>query len=788
MKQKKSIVILIILCVNSILFAQETEKGIIGGKVISSLAGEHIPYAKVYLKEINNAVLTDETGTFSISNIPFGTYTIIAESLGYIKQERNVTVSASPAIIQFELAKDYLAIEQIIVSANRTEQTKKEASIVVSTISPQMFNLAQAPTLADGLNFSPGLRLENNCQNCGFTQVRMNGLDGAYSQILINGRPIFSGLAGVYGLELIPASMIRQVEVVRGGGSALYGGSAIAGTINLILQDPITNSYQFGTQASLIGVGFENPSTDLSANFNTSTVSESRNIGLSIYGFTRRRTPFDANNDDFSEISSLVNNTVGTRFFYRQNRSKITLDAFSIYEDRAGGNMFDSPYHERDIAEAVTHNLYTTALTYERFFRSHDLFSVYGAGQFLNRDSYYGAEQSLSDYGNSQDYTYNTGIEYKAQFIDQAASLIIGVDNTGNFLTDKKLGYLDIDNAIIEDNTIIDIPHVDNMLVADQAAITTGFFTQYEQQFKQTKITVGARYDIYSIYDRAKQNERKTGTVLSPRISIKQDITSGLIARAGYAKGYRAPQLFDEDLHIETSGSRQVIHENDPNLTQETSHGITTSLDYTLSYGNVQANFIVEGFYTRLLDPFVNEFGEPDDNGVVVYSRTNDDDGATVQGVNLELQIRFPQNISVNSGFTIQSSKYDEEQEFDEVRFFRSPNNYGFMSFDWDITKKLNVSFTGTYTGSMLVPYFGENAADEDGELRTSNQFFDAGVKLEYKQAVNGSHLIWFVGMNNIFNSYQKDFDEGIDRDPGYIYGPNLPRTLNLGLRIGNLL
>jgi outer membrane receptor for ferrienterochelin and colicins len=89
-------------------------------------------------------------------------------------------------------------------------------------------------TLSEGLSFSPGLRIENDCQNCGFSQVRMNGMEGPYSQILINSHPIFSGLAGVYGLELIPTNMIERIEVVRGGGSALYGSNAIAGTINII--------------------------------------------------------------------------------------------------------------------------------------------------------------------------------------------------------------------------------------------------------------------------------------------------------------------------------------------------------------------------------------------------------------------------------------------------------------------------------------------------------------------------------------------------------------------------
>ena len=91
--------------------------------------------------------------------------------------------------------------------------------------------------MAEGLNYSPGLRIEDNCQNCGFTQIRMNGLQSHYTQILINSRPVFSDLAAVYGIELIPANMIERVEVVRGGGSAMYGSNAIAGVINIITKE-----------------------------------------------------------------------------------------------------------------------------------------------------------------------------------------------------------------------------------------------------------------------------------------------------------------------------------------------------------------------------------------------------------------------------------------------------------------------------------------------------------------------------------------------------------------------
>ena len=172
--------------------------------------------------------------------------------------------------------------------------------------------------------------MENNCQNCGFSQVRMNGMEGPYSQILINSRPIFSGLAGVYGLELIPSSMIERVEVIRGGGSALYGSNAIAGTINLILKDPINNSYEFGVNTGLIGVGLNNSGNsaqDYSVNFNTSIVSADNKTGMALYGFYRDREPFDANNDDFSEIAFLKNTTIGTRLYHRfGTRSKLIAD------------------------------------------------------------------------------------------------------------------------------------------------------------------------------------------------------------------------------------------------------------------------------------------------------------------------------------------------------------------------------------------------------------------------------------------------------------------------------
>ena len=780
-----------LLSLTQISYAQKnkTDANIVGHVVC---CGEHIPFVTVSVKGTTIGITTDESGHYQLINLPEGTLIIKAQSLGYKPQEKEITIQADETKeLKFELELDVLGLEEVVVTGDRNETNRKESSTIVNTITPKIFATTQSVTLSEGLNFCPGLRMENNCQNCGFSQVRMNGMEGAYSQILINSRPIFSGLAGVYGLELIPSSMIERVEVIRGGGSALYGSNAIAGTINLILKDPINSSYEFGLNGGLIGVGLDNagePAQDYSVNLNASLVSADNKTGMALYGFYRDREPFDANNDGYSEIASLKNTTIGSRLYHRfGTRIKLTADFFHITENRRGGDKFDYPVHEANIAEAVKHNLTTGALTYEQFFREKDLFSIYASWQRLNRDSYYGANKSLSDYGNTKDYTYTLGTQYNAQF--NSSNLIIGIEYYGEQLKDEKLGYPDYENAVIVDDTILSVPHTENIVVADQTTNTTGIFAQYDISWKKFKVSAGARFDSYKIADKESSVADKTGNVLSPRLTLKYDIKEYLQARLSYSQGYRAPQIFDEDLHIETSGSRRVIHVNSPDLKQETSNSYMASFDFNKQLGKVYVGFLVEGFYTKLNNPFANEYGEPDEDGTVIYTRVNAEGGAKVQGVNMELNVVPTNKFSLKAGFTVQSSKYEETQEFNEKRFFRTPKDYGYLTLDWQPSKKWGISSTGIYTGKMLVPYFGLQIPNpNEGELRETQSFFDVGLKVRYNIKLNGATLQLFTGVKNIFNSYQNDFDSGIDRDPGYIYGPTNPRTIYFGLKVGNFL
>lgn len=768
------------------------------GHVINS-DNEHIPYINISIKNTTVGTVTDATGHYSFKNLKEGTYTLVVSGVGYKSEEKTVTVIKNKTQeVNFSIKEDVLNLNEVVVTSNRSSQSRTEAPVIVSTISTKQLETTQSNVLGEGLNYCTGLRFENDCQNCGFSQIRMNGMEGPYSQILINSRPIFSGLAGVYGLELIPSNMIEKLEIVRGGGSALYGSNAIAGTVNLILKDPKSNSFEAGYNVSLIGTGVSGsngPVADHNINFNTSLVNDDHTAGIAIYGNSRTRKMFDANGDDYSEIAPMKNTVIGTRLFYRPAyKSKLSVDFFNIREERNGGDKQDYPLHERDIAEAVKHDMKNLALNFDQYFRKSDLLSIYASGQYLVRDSYYGANQSLNDYGNTKDKTYALGAQYKLDLT--SSSLMVGIENRGDYLIDKKLGYPTytiVDNPKAEqqgeEDKIIEVGHVNNRIITDQSLQTIGGFAQYEIKFGKLKVLAGARLERYSISDAQDSKLDKSGNVFIPRANLMYDITPYLQVRGGYSRGYRAPQVFDEDLHVNTSGAIQVIHKNDPDLKQENSNSMTLSLDFNKNIGGIYTSLLVEAFYTKLENPFQNIVGDMDDNGVVTYTRTNAKKGAKVTGVNIEFKLFPTKKLSFNSGFTIQSSKYDEIQadNFNKKDFYRTPDSYGFFTVDWKILPCIGMSATGNYTGKMYIPYH-QGYDDNTEALHRSNAFFDAGLKFYYDMKLcAGVNMQWFAGMKNLFNSFQDDFDKGIGRDPAYVYGPTMPRTFYVGFKIGSL-
>ena len=218
-----------------------------------SYENEAIPYAQLLISPIQASTVADFEGKFEFTNLPKGSYTLKIIALGYKPIQMAISIPYKSPELSITMEKDVFGLEEVTVTANRNETSRRNSPIPINAMSSAKLEQLSANSIADGIKFSPGLRIENNCQNCGFSQVRINGLPGAYSQILIDGKATFSALNSIYGLEQIPTDMVKRIEIIKGGGSALYGSNAIAGTINLITKHPVSNSASVKTESSLIG-------------------------------------------------------------------------------------------------------------------------------------------------------------------------------------------------------------------------------------------------------------------------------------------------------------------------------------------------------------------------------------------------------------------------------------------------------------------------------------------------------------------------------------------------------
>lgn len=801
-----------IILIFSLLWAitLKAQKGHTDANIIGDVQcnGEHVPFINITIDGTTIGTTTDATGHFQIIDVPEGNLTVRVSGLGYKTTSKEVTIKKDQTIeIKFTIEEDALHVEEVVVSADRNQTNRKEAPVVITSISPKLFEVTQSANLADGLCFTPGLRTETNCQNCGFSQLRMNGMEGAYTQILMNSRPVFSGLAGVYGLEMIPANMIERLEIVRGGGSTLFGGNAIAGTVNIITKETLRNTFVVDNRFGVIGLGNSeggSPSLDDQLSLNASVVSDDKKTGGYLYAMLRNRDSYDANDDGFTEMVEMKNTTFGFNVFHKPGaKSKISLDGYRIDEYRRGGNKLDYLPHEADIAEQLDHLITGGNLAFEVYTNdNYNKLTVYAAAQNVDRDSYYGAEQDPDAYGNTTDLSSSLGAHYvlnTKNFIFPTSSTIFGIDNSNDYLHDIKLG------ANGEENTTL----------TNQYVNTLGSFIQQDWKSEKFNLSAGVRYDYYMVKD-LEDNEESNGdlsnAVFVPRLSLMYKITPDLRFRAGYAKGYRAPQVFNEDLHIELVNANRVQTNNADDLEQETSHSITASLNTDFTIKNSPCYFLLEGFYTRLDNPFSDEFYDPEGDGEFVYLRVNADDGAYVTGVNLEFKTFITPKIETQLGFTIQKSAYESAQAWGDEEnsvstdFMRTPNQYGYATFNWKPSGHFNTNLSLNYTGSMWIPHFGLSQEDYDdalangtieegdvivGErLEKSKDFITVDLQFSYNFDLSNNHqteIQLYAGVKNILNQFQDDFDKGVYRDAGYIYGARQPRSINIGIKLSKL-
>ncbi len=732
----------------------------ISGHVIEKETEEDIPYATILIVGSGQGTVSNEAGQFQFKNLEEGTYRLRVSAVGYRTLEKSIVVGREyMAVVHFPLEEEAVMVDEVVVSASRTEVSRRDAPVVVNILSPKLFEAVNSTDLAKTLNFQSGLRVENNCQNCGFPQVRINGLDGPYSQILINSRPIISALSGVYGLEQIPTNMIDRVEVVRGGGSALFGANAVGGTINIITKDPIDNSFQVSSTMSNLG----GKSWEQYMGANVSLVAKDNSYGIALYQSYRNRNPYDHDGDSFSELGKLNMNTFGLRGYYRPSQSnRLNIEYHTTNELRRGGNKFDLQPHQTDITEQTKHIINSGGISYDHFWDEykHKL-STYASLQHTDRDSYYGAQRDTAAYGKTNDLTWVAGAMYVGnyeRFLFAPSVFTGGLEYQQNSLHDIMVGY---------------------QRDMQQDVRIASAFIQNEWKMQAFSLLAGGRIDRHNLIERP---------ILSPRVNLLYKPQDRFQARLTYSTGFRAPQAYDEDLHVTAVGGEGVLIRLADGLREERSNSFSGSVDYTTTFGHWQANVLVEGFYTGLNDVFILEDIGHDANGYAIKERRNGN-GARVYGANLDAKVAHGKEAVLSLGFTAQRSRYNTPEEWSEgqftTRMMRTPDYYGYFTFTSAPTKNFDFSLSGTYTGDMIVPHYAGYIAED--RMETTPHFFDLNLKFNYTFILH-DHIKLQVntGVQNILNHFQPDLDQGEFRDSGYFYGPTQPRTLFIGFKIAN--
>ena len=733
----------------------------IAGHVLDAHTKEHLSFVNVQVEGTALGCLTDESGHFYLKNLPEGELTIVFSMMGYETEKRTITLRRDTLIeMNVAIAETSFMIDNVVVTANKYETKQREVATIVNVIAPLIIESTTSNSMADVLNFQTGLRVEETCSNCGVPQIRINGLEGQYTQILMDSRPIFSSLASVYGLEQLPAGMVDRIEVIRGGGSALYGANAIAGVVNIITKEPSRNSLNISNSSAFTQQG----TYDINTNMNASVVSENQKAGLFLFGVQRNRQQYDRDNDGYSDIPHLNSTTVGFRSYFKtSDYSKITAEYHHTTEFRRGGYGIDSLQpHESPLTEQLRHNIDAATAKWDMYTADNKHFvSVYTSFQHIARDSYFGTNYNPNAYGKSTDIVSVTGAQYRFSYPCgiMNADLSAGAEYSYNQLRDQILGY--------DRNTL-------------QRVHLGGGYVQNEWKNKQWSILVGERLEQHSLLEEP---------VFSPRANVRYTPIDPIILRLSYASGYRAPQIYEEDLHVGAVGGEVSLISLDENLRPEYSHSVSGSIDMYKRFGKWDLNLTLEGFFTQLNDVFTLVENGHDAQGNLLLTRTNAS-GARVAGLNVEAKVGFGHLLTFQAGYTYNHSRYIEPLQWSENpniapqrRMFRTPDHYGYFLCNIEPFKHFHIVTNGKVTGNMLVQHFA-GYVPEDEEVTTPT-FFEWDIKLCYDIPLYKHYTLEVnAGVKNILDQFQSDLDKGMDRDAGYVYGPATPRTFFAGINL----
>lgn len=691
-----------------------------------------IPYAQIRWENTQEGTLSDSLGHFTLPKIENKRVQINA--LGY--ENTFKSIQPNDSILYIPLKKLESLLNEVVITGTMKEVSKMNSPISVEVYAPALFRKNPAPSLFESLQMVNGIQPQLNCNVCNTGDIHINGLEGPYTMILIDGMPIVSSLSTVYGLSGIPPSLVKRIEVVKGPASTLYGSEALAGLINVITKDP-TSAARIQTDVSATSIG--EFTVDFSAKWKMGKRVNSL-IGLNYFNY---QIPKDVNNDNFTDIAlqqriSLFN----TWSFARKSKKKASLAARYVYENRRGGEM-----------------------QWTNRFRGTD--SIYGESIYTQRMeligsyAFPGKEELRVDYSYNyhfQDSYYGT-VKFLAKQHTAFAQLIWNKE----WKKISLLGGIPIRYTFYDDNT----PGTADSTTKNRPSATflPGVFLQTEiKPHRTTTLLAGLRYDYNSIH----------GHILTPRLAIKFSPNPNHAIRLSGGSGYRVVNLFTED-HAALSGARQVVI----NETLKPEKSWNGNLNYTgffthkKGYISLDANL----FYTYFTNKIVGDFIT--DPQKIIYE--NIDGYAVSRGLNANIDISFTNGFKSILGFTLMDVYSMEKQQtagWQRVNQLFAPYFSGNFALSYTIPViKLGIDFTGKINSPMHLP-----VVPNDFRPEKSPWFCIMNIQLTKKlpkhfELYGGlKNLLNFIPKNPIlrpFDPFDKQINDPVNNPYGYTFDPS---------------
>jgi outer membrane receptor for ferrienterochelin and colicins len=736
----------VILAGYSALCQTGTIKGI-----ITDAAGP-VPAATIVISQLNTSFVADSDGKYVIEGLPYGNYEITISAIGLKTLSKKVIVNnPEPVIVNITLQDDTQALEEVVITGTMKEVSRSNSPIPVEIITPKLFRKNPTPSLFEAVGMINGVQPQLNCNVCNTGDIHINGMEGPYTMILIDGMPIVSSLSTVYGLSGIPNSIVERIEVVKGPASSLYGSEAMGGIINVITKAPykaprISADYFF--------TSWGEQSIDAAVKIKAGTATSL--LGVNYFNYSVKA---DKNRDNFTDVTQQNRISIFNKWnFERKDNRQFSLAGRYVYEDRWGGEMnwskqwrgSDSIYGESIYTKrAELIGLYQLPTT-ERIFTQ---FSY----NWHDQDSYYGFTPYMA--------TQQVGF-IQAYWDKQFGS-------SHNFLLGAAMRYTKYD-----DNTPATAR--ENGTNLPQKTPLPGFFIQDEWTISPKHMLLGGyRFD----YD------RNHGGIHSPRVAYKFAPNKNNTIRASFGTGFRVVNLFTED-HAALTGAREVIIAEA--LTPERSYN--SNLNYVLKIPTdaVLINFDITGFYSYFTNKIVGDFDT--DPTKIIYDNLKGH--AISQGVSLNTDLVFPFPLKVMAGISYMDVFQKEKDNAGtdlKTQQLHAPRWSGNFIASYDLPNNYSVDLTGNWYGPMRLPVLPNDYRPAYSPwFSISNvQFtkkFDYGLEL-YGGMKNVFDFVPKYALMRPFDPFNKNANDPVNNpnaytfDTSYNYASLQGRRMFLGVR-----